>query len=361
MDSVAYFQQWMSKIQSNYQDAMARDPFGPPGSLRFWLHDHFLILVTLMAVNFRAGLWAWLSKMVASIVGCLICSPENPGDYQNMTETETMRITEYFEPDGWKKACRLSRCDPNGCMAPLMALGKLVVFHLWQPVSYVAIFFVYAPVLAKTEWRLSVAAWSALLREVLYAVSALITLCSSPAFFLYNLKYASWQDKIAYILCPEQIMMTSFKYHYPTTFFDHVYENTNAHDGPTWVSWLTMWLDILSLMGLVIGLNANVLERPVVVVWSLTATSGIIMLPPNMEKICHQICTFFFSLLLIAMYVSAMFYLFHWWWWAQNGSDIQFPHDRTAESSEILVLHICAGKMKRKNCSIYKCSPLSPE
>ena len=255
--------EWISKIQSNYQHAMAHDPFGPPGSLRFWLHDQFLVLVTLMAVSLRAGLFAWFKKVVFSIISWLMCSPGNSKDYQNMTRTEAvqkMEILEYFEPDGWNKACRLLGYDPDGPKAGLVALLKLFLFHLWQPVSYVAIFFVYAPVLANTDGFLCFAAWCVLFREVLYAVSALVTLCKSPGFLLYSMKHASLLTNIAYVLSPEKFMATILA---EGCFYCLVF------------CW-SFLADVLSALGLWVGLAAHVLEPPIIAVWTVTAASCFI-------------------------------------------------------------------------------------
>ncbi|CAK9008211.1 unnamed protein product [Durusdinium trenchii] len=266
-----WWSSWLLEMHSNYEAAMKDHPFGAPGDTRYWLHNQFLLLGTMMAVCLRVGLCQWLGKMV---LVWLIYSPENwETNYQALEENSQTndglesntapdgnangQLRELFQPDGWERACKRLAYDPRGWKPHVVAVLKLLTFHLGQAAGYGVIFIVYAPVLWNTSDFLFYVACCVLLRETVYAVSAVLTLSIRPGFMLYSMKHGNFWSNMAYIVFPDKVMIA------------------NLDDSGTWIIVSTA-LDFLPALGLVVGQNAQVLDLPIVVAWLVAAAPSYV-------------------------------------------------------------------------------------
>eukprot|EP00438_Fugacium_kawagutii_P008972 Skav214293 [mRNA] locus=scaffold2257:291694:292440:+ [translate_table: standard] len=234
---------------------MANDPFGASHSLRYWLHSHFVVLGTVIAVSARAGVFSWLGKVAFS------------WDYQQIQdEVVTVNYLSYFPENAWKAASQGLGYDPQGWKAQAAALARLLVFHLWQPATYVAIFYVYAPLLWSVSPSLGMISSLVLLREGIYAGFSMYIYAYHRAFLL-SMKHAKSPFlQLIYVISPDKMMVSGMK----DLYFDW-------RRGCFFSTLLVLFVfDAASFLGLAMGLTAQVLELPIVVVWSLTAAAPVL-------------------------------------------------------------------------------------
>eukprot|EP00438_Fugacium_kawagutii_P008973 Skav214294 [mRNA] locus=scaffold2257:314514:315452:+ [translate_table: standard] len=266
---------WFSDLRDRYVAAMADDPFGGQNSLRYWLHGQFVVLGTFIAVSARAGVLSWLGKVAFSWLTWLCFSLEDSArDYQQVpNEVTTVHFHSYFEANAWESASQRLGYDPQGWKVQAAALARLLVFHLWQPATYVAIFYVFAPLLWSVSPLLGTISFLVLLREAVYAGFSLWTYVKYRAFMLFSLQHAenrSWQ--LAYIINPDKLMVAGIANQYAHRNFGE------CNACLAFTDLLLFQLDLASGIGLAIGLTAQVLEPPIVVVWGLTGAGAIFLI-----------------------------------------------------------------------------------
>lgn len=259
---------WISAVHDRYEAAMAHDPFGGSDSFRFSLHGQFVVLVTFVAASARAGVWSWLFNVAISWLTWLFFSLEDSRDYQRIPNDATaVRWQSYFEASGWESSCQRLRYEPGDWKPQAAAVARLLVYHLWQPATYLAIFYVYAPLLWRVSEFLGMISFLVLLREAVYAGFTLWTYAKYRAFMLFSLKHEAFRrNQLLYVISPDKMMLSGIG---------------NQHCGcRQWCFYLTYLflfaLDVASGLGLAMGLTAQVLEPPIMVVWGLTAAAPVL-------------------------------------------------------------------------------------
>lgn len=259
---------WISDLHRQYEAAVAGDPFGARDSLRFWLHGNFVILGTFIALSARAGLLSWLCKVAFSCLTWLCFSLETSASYQQMGDESRVEDISYFEADAWEVSCRRLRYEPGERKPQATALARLLVFHLWQPATYAMIFYVYAPLLWSVSPLLGTISLLVLLREAIYAGFSVYTYAHHRAFMLYSLKHQQEPFfRLWYVISPDKMMIAAM--------------------GSRQEGWRMVYLgvtllflfllDLAAALGLAIGLAAQVLDLPVMVLWSLTAAAPVLI------------------------------------------------------------------------------------